>query len=143
MPWLADAAVSAIQVWGQWSIDQRAMERLPPALPELTSLAKKNPHFIHILEGLAVQFRNANTKKKIASGRGRKTKLGERQKRRTKSYEVKRGIRYTQSFMYGKATDPGKRRQSWYIARNMQSTLISVKKGSMEGMKEQMSMQTM
>lgn len=107
------------------------------------SLAKRNPHFLPFLKGLAVKFRNADTQKKIASGKGRKTKLGERWKRGRKSYEAKRGIWDTPSFMCGKATGPGKRRQSWYIAGNMQATLISVKKESMEGMKEQVSMQTM
>lgn len=66
------------------------------------SLAKKNPHFLPFLKGLAVQFRNANTQKKIASGRGKTTKPGERWKRERKSYEVKRRIRDTQSFRYGK-----------------------------------------
>lgn len=100
------------------------------------SLAKKNPHFLSFLKGSAVQFRNSDTQKKIASEKGRKTKPEERWRRGRKSYEVKRGIRDTPSFVYGKATGPGKRRQSWYIAGNMQATLISVKKGSMEGMKE-------
>lgn len=112
------------------------MEWLPPSLPELMSLAKKNPHFPPFLKGLAVQFRNAANQKKITLGKGRKTKLRERWKRGKKSYEVKRQIRDISSFIYEKATGPGKRRQSCYIAGNMQATLISVKKGSMEGMKE-------
>lgn len=64
--WWADAAVSAIQVWGE--IDQKAMEWLSPFLPELTSLAKKNPHFLPILKRLTVQLRNADTQKKLPQG---------------------------------------------------------------------------
>lgn len=82
---------------GLWvmAIDQRNTEWLLPSLSELMSVAKKNPHFLLFLKGLAVQFRNAAIQKQIASGRGRKTKLGERCKRGRKGYEFKRGMRHT------------------------------------------------
>lgn len=86
---------------GLWvmAIDQRTTEWLLPSSPELISLAKKNPHFLLFLKGLAVQFRNTATQKQIASGRGRKTKLGERWKRGRKGYKFKRGMRHTASRM--------------------------------------------
>lgn len=106
------------------------MEGLPPALPELTSLAKKNSHFLHILEGPAVQFRNADTKKKIASGRGRKTKPGERWKRGRKSYEVKRGIKTHKASCMEKQLTLAKKDKAGILQETCKQVSLQWRKGA-------------